>query len=405
MVRAAHLPFNGSYNTQSSINTGSRLEPKITNAAPEQENAMSVGDFSAAPAPRRARKSNPRTARSGAVMPSTGGDAADSTDIDTAQMHRLLEEFDVLIEGDPSDGVERPETDSQLKNEERMARRQMVPDNSEDIHATLMQQNGRGMLLTHGQEMILAQRSEQGDRSAKDALVTGNLRLVTSIAQRYQGRGLPLEDLMQEGVIGLVRAVEKFNWRRGYRFSTYATHWIRQTILRAIANSSRSIRLPAYVVDTIGRLTRIRGDLENALGRAPSRGELAQAANMPETQLIALLQSMVEPVSLEAPLGAEGERTLAELLPAEENQSPTAYMFRHAIEEEVAHALDSLTDREQDVLRLRYGLDGYNPHTLEQIGKTLQVTRERARQIEMQALAKLRENAAGQRLRETLDPI
>jgi RNA polymerase primary sigma factor len=273
----------------------------------------------------------------------------------------------------------------------------------EDIHSSILQPGGKTVLLTPCQEIILARRIENGDRIAKDALVNSNLRLVTSIAQRYQGRGLPMEDLMQEGVIGLIRAAEKFNWRRGFRFSTYATHWIRQTIMRAIANSGRSIRLPAYVVDTIGRLTRVRGELENSLGRAPSRAELAQAASMPEEQLIELLQSMVEPASLDMPLGDDGERSLADILPANENQSPSARVFRHALQEEIGRALKSLTPREQDVLRLRFGLNGAEPHTLEQIGRELHITRERARQLELQALDKLRGNRAGERLRETLE--
>lgn len=258
------------------------------------------------------------------------------------------------------------------------------------------------VLLTPCQEMVLARRIEKGDRIAKDTLVNSNLRLVTSIAQHYQGRGLAMEDMMQEGVIGLVRAAEKFNWRRGFRFSTYATHWIRQTILRAIANSGRSIRLPAYVVDTIGRLTRVRGELENSLGRTPTRAELAKAAGMQEEQLIELLQSMVEPASLDAPMGEDNERSLSDILPAEESQSPSARVFRHVIQEEVARALTSLPPREQEVLRLRFGLNGHLPHTLEQIGKALHMTRERARQLELQALEKLRGNRAGARLRETI---
>lgn len=289
--------------------------------------------------------------------------------------------------------------------EQRMRARSAHPRVSSSplsSHDSFLQPGGRLALLTPCQEIILARRIEKGDRAAKDALVNSNLRLVTSIAQRYQGRGLAMEDLMQEGVIGLIRAAEKFNWRRGYRFSTYATHWVRQTILRAIANSGRSIRLPAYVVDTIGRLTRLRGELENRLGRTPSRQELAHAASMTEEHLIELLQSMVEPASLDAPVGEEGERSLAELIPAEESQSPSARVFRHAMQEEVVRALKSLSPREQDVLRLRFGIGGTDPHTLEQVGKALHITRERARQLEFQALDKLRGNRAGERLRETM---
>lgn len=322
-------------------------------------------------------------------------------DVDTSQMRRLLNDF-VSEDEEPADldghdGI--PPVEQRLRARSHRPGVTSVPD---DIHSSILEPGGKTVLLTPCQEIILARRIENGDHLAKDALVNSNLRLVTSIAQRYQGRGLPMEDLMQEGVIGLIRAAEKFNWRRGFRFSTYATHWIRQTIMRAIANSGRSIRLPAYVVDTIGRLTRVRGELENTLGRAPTRAELAQSAGMQEEQLIELLQSMVEPASLDAPLGDEGERSLSDLIPAEANQSPSARVFRHAIQEEVARALTSLTPREQEVLRLRFGMNGNLPHTLEQIGKQLHMTRERARQLELQALEKLRGNRAGARLRDTL---
>ncbi|HEV2473021.1 MAG TPA: RNA polymerase sigma factor RpoD/SigA, partial [Chthonomonadales bacterium] len=260
----------------------------------------------------------------------------------------------------------------------------------------------RTALLTPSEEIVLARRIEKGDRAAKDALVNANLRLVTSIAQRYQGRGLPMEDMMQEGVIGLIRAAEKFNWRRGFRFSTYATHWIRQTILRSIANSGRTIRLPAYVVDTLGRLARVRSELESTLNRSPTRAELAQAAGMTEAHLAELFQAMADPVSLDMPLGEEGERRLAEIVPADECQGPSARVFKRAVQEEVVKALKSITPREQEILRLRFGLSGNEPHTLEQVGKKMHITRERARQIEIQALEKLRLNHAGASLRETI---
>jgi RNA polymerase primary sigma factor len=325
-------------------------------------------------------------------------------EVDTLQVRRLLEEFVPETE-EPVVFTAQPEARGMSPVEQRLRARSRHPGVTSapaDIHASWLQPGGKTALLTPCQEIVLARRIEKGDRVAKDALVNSNLRLVTSIAQRYQGRGLPMEDLMQEGTIGLIRAAEKFNWRRGFRFSTYATHWIRQTIMRAIANSGRSIRLPAYVVDTIGRLARIRGELENTLGRQPNRGELAQAAGMSEDHLTELLQSMVDPISLDMPLGDEGERSLAEMIPAEENQSPSARVFRHAIQEEVGRALKSLTPREQDVLRMRFGLNGYEPHTLESVGKALHITRERARQLEMQALEKLRGNHAGARLRDTI---
>ena len=272
-----------------------------------------------------------------------------------------------------------------------------------DTHTSSLMPGGRTVLLTPCQEIILARRIENGDRRAKETLIESNLRLVTSIAQRYQGRGLAMEDLMQEGVIGLIRAADKFNWRRGFRFSTYATHWIRQTISRAIANSGRSIRLPAYIVDTIGRLARIRSELEASLKRTPSRAELAQAAGMSELQLTDLLQRMAEPISLDTPLSADSDRQLAEIIPSDESQGPTARVFKRAVQQEIGRALKSLSPREQQVLELRFGLNGHEPHTLEAVGKALHITRERARQLETQSLEKLRGNHAGERLKQTLE--
>lgn len=271
------------------------------------------------------------------------------------------------------------------------------------VHGPTVLPEDRGALLTPCQEIILAKRVEGGDRAATERLVNSNMRLVMSIAQRYQGRGLPLEDLMQEGTIGLLHAVDKYNWRKGFRFSTYATHWIRQAIMRAIANSGRGIRLPAYVVDTIGRLTRIRGELENRFGRTPTRSELAKAADMSEDQLSLILKSMIQPASLDAPVGEQGEQRLGEFIPAEESQGPYARVYLHAVQEEVSRAIKSLTPREQEVLRLRFGLEGREAHTLEEVGKALHITRERARQIENQALERLRSSRAGARLHESID--
>ncbi|HZP83764.1 MAG TPA: sigma-70 family RNA polymerase sigma factor [Chthonomonadaceae bacterium] len=333
--------------------------------------------------------------------------AGESAEIDTAQVDRLLQDY--LADGEEAaQMVEEPDAGllppAEHHRRIRAERRSALALPLEERTSAPMP-TGKGALLAPCQELILAKRIEKGDRAAKDALVNANLRLVTSIAQRYQGRGLPMEDLMQEGILGLIHAAEKFNWRKGFRFSTYATYWIRQTIMRAIANSGRNIRLPAYVVDTIGRLARIRAELEESLGRQPSRAELAQAAGMREEQLASLLQSVVEPVSLDTPVGAAGERNIGDFIPAEESQGPFARVFRHAVQEEVARALKSLTPREQDVLRLRFGLEGYEPHTLEEVGKALHITRERARQLEGQALEKLRGNRAGERLRETVEAV
>ncbi len=331
--------------------------------------------------------------------------AADTVDVSDPQMTRLIEDYAPEADVD-AQLVLQAEADGIAPVEQRMRERSGHPRVASvplEIPSSVLIPGGKTVLLTPCQEIILARRIENGDKNAKEALINSNLRLVNSIAQRYQNRGLPMEDLMQEGVIGLIRATDKFNWRRGFRFSTYATHWIRQTIMRAIANSGRSIRLPAYIVDTISRLARTRGELEATMGRQPSRAELAQAVGMSETQLTDLLQSMVDPVSLDAPLGENSERRLAEIIPSEETQGPSARVFRRAIQDEIGRALKSLPPREQQVLELRFGLNGHDPHTLEAVGKALHITRERARQLETQSLEKLRGNNAGERLRETLE--
>ena len=269
---------------------------------------------------------------------------------------------------------------------------------------------GRVALLTHDEEVMLARRIENArsrkneldERRAKDALILANLRLVASVARRYLGHGMPIEDLMQEGTIGLMRAVERFNYRKGYRFSTYAIWWIRRAISRAIADQARLIRLPVHVTDTLGRINKTRGTLRERLGRMPTRAELAAEMTMTEEKLSELLRGAVEPLSLEAPIGEEGESRLADLIPATDAQNPVVEATRGALRDELMAALDDLTPREKDVILLRYGLDGDEPRTLEEVGRALEVTRERVRQIEASALGKLRKRTRTRRLRELM---
>jgi RNA polymerase primary sigma factor len=266
---------------------------------------------------------------------------------------------------------------------------------------------GRVALLNHEQEISLARRMES-PRSALDAedakntLVLANLRLVASVARRYLGHGMPIEDLMQEGTIGLIRAVERFNYRKGYRFSTYAIWWIRRAISRAIADQARLIRLPVHVTDTLGRINKTRGTLREKLGRMPTRSELAEALKMTEEKLGELLRGAIEPLSLETPIGEEGESRLADLIPAPDAHNPVAEATRGALRDELMAALDELTPREKDVILLRYGLDGDEPRTLEEVGRALEVTRERVRQIESSALGKLRKRGRKCRLRDLM---
>lgn len=271
-----------------------------------------------------------------------------------------------------------------------------------DIPDIWMMKGGKAPLLSPAQEIVLAKRVERGDRQAREELLNANVRLVASVARRYLGRGLPLEDLMQEGMIGLIRAIEKYNYRKGYRFSTYATHWIRQAVSRALANQGRSIRLPAHVVDAIGRVGRVKDELFHKFGRLPTRLEVAEAAGMTEKKLSQLLKNAAHPVSLEAPIGPEGESRLGDFLQADDESSPTGRAFRHLVHEELEHALNTLAPREKEVICLRYGLGDEDPHTLEETGRRLHITRERARQIEGKAMEKLRHVHVVGRLRESV---
>jgi RNA polymerase primary sigma factor len=263
--------------------------------------------------------------------------------------------------------------------------------------------SGKAPLLTASQEITLAKRVEHGDNHAREELLNANVRLVASVARKYMGRGLPLEDLMQEGIIGLLRAIEKYNYRKGYRFSTYATHWIRQAVSRALANQGRSIRLPAHVVDTISRIARVKEEFIQKTGRMPNRQELAAAAGISEAKLMQMMRNVVQPVSLETPIGEDGESRLGDLLPAGLDSSPAEHAFHFLIHEELEKALATLTPREKEVIILRYGLGDEEPHTLEEAGRRLHITRERARQIEGKAMEKLRHVHTVTRLKEAVN--
>ena len=262
-------------------------------------------------------------------------------------------------------------------------------------------------LLTPRQEKWLARCVERGGKQgerAREILVNANLRLVTSIAKKYQNRGIAMEDLIQEGTLGLIHAVDKYDWRRGFRFSTYATHWIRQALGRAVENQGRTIRLPSHAIESLGKIKRMREQLQTQLNRPPTPAEIAGAINLPVDKVETLLEAETpEPMSLDAPAGDSTTR-LGDLLPAEDATHPSSRVFRRALREEINRALEHLTSREKEVLSLRYGLseDQEQPMTLEQVGKALHLSRERARQIEAGALQKLRRADVGGRLRETV---
>ncbi len=271
---------------------------------------------------------------------------------------------------------------------------------SEDALADYLRLIGRTKLLTVQEEMRLATLAEQGDYQARQRLVEANLRLVVSIAKKYQGRGLSMLDLVQEGNIGLMRAAEKFDYHLGFRFSTYATWWIRQAVSRAIADQARTIRIPVHVVEDLGRLSRAQRKLSDELGREPNPAELAGEMNEKEEKVLDLLRYSQEAVSLEKPVGEDS--SLGELVEDPNSLDPEADASRQLLSQAVRDSLKALNDREQRVLALRSGMEDGRPWTLEEVGKVLGITRERVRQIEAKALRKLRHPRLSRNLREFL---
>ena len=269
-----------------------------------------------------------------------------------------------------------------------------------DAVMTYLREIGRVPMITHEREVELAKRIEDGDRDAMKQFILANLRLVVSIAKRYVGRGLTLLDLIQEGNIGLIRAVQRYDWRRGHRFSTHATWWIRQAISRAVADKGRTIRLPVYVNTALNRIRRERQRLLQELGREPTELELAEATGLDPIRMVELQAAPGAPVSLELPVGEDEEQELGDVLADTESATPEDLATTQTLKDEVQHVLESvLTPREQLVLQLRFGLGNSQAHPLEQVGRELGITRERVRQIEAGALAKLRQPPVLDRLR------
>ena len=263
---------------------------------------------------------------------------------------------------------------------------------------------GRVDLLTHEQEIELAKRILEGDEQAKKELAAANLRLVVSIAKRYVGRGMLFLDLIQEGNMGLIKAVEKFDYTKGFKFSTYATWWIRQAITRAIADQARTIRIPVHMVETINKLTRIQRQLVQELGREPTAEEIAEKMDgMTPAKVREIQKKSIEPVSLETPIGEEEDSHLGDFIEDEGAMSPDDYASNELLKDELNEVLLELTDREEKVLRLRFGLDDGRTRTLEEVGKEFNVTRERIRQIEAKALRKLKHPSRSKRLKDFLD--
>ncbi len=281
----------------------------------------------------------------------------------------------------------------QLLKEDRMA----------DPVKMYLKDIGKVPLLQPDEETELAKRMMEGDETAKKLLSEANLRLVVSIAKRYMGRGMHFLDLIQEGNLGLMKAVEKFDYQKGFKFSTYATWWIRQAITRAIADQARTIRIPVHMVETINKLVRVSRRLLQELGREPNPAEIAEQMGITEERVMEIQKIAQDPVSLETPIGEEEDSHLSDFLEDETSVAPTDAVAFTMLKEQLLGVLDTLTPREEKVLRLRYGLDDGRPRTLEEVGKEFNVTRERIRQIEAKALRKLRHPSRSKRLKDFLD--
>lgn len=316
--------------------------------------------------------------------------------IDILRFQKEKEADDLLLEPDDAD----------LEEEEDIENIDLsVPDSVgvDDPVRMYLKEIGKVPLLTTEQEVALAKRMGEGDEEAKKELAEANLRLVVSIAKRYVGRGMQFLDLIQEGNLGLIKAVEKFDYTKGYKFSTYATWWIRQAITRAIADQARTIRIPVHMVETINRLLRAQRQLVQDLGREPTLEELSKFMDLPVARVREIQKISQEPVSLETPIGEEDDSHLGDFIQDENMPVPMDAAAFTLLREQLIEVLGSLTEREQKVLRLRFGLDDGRARTLEEVGKEFNVTRERIRQIEAKALRKLRHPSRSRKLKDYLE--
>ena len=340
----------------------------------------------------------------------------DEAEMDVEQIEKLYETLDSLgieVTGYPEGDIDISELDIEViegfEEEERSFSEDMPMQDGQDglmiddPVRMYLKEIGKVDLLSNEREHELAERMSQGDERAKEILVESNLRLVVSIAKRYVGRGMFFLDLIQEGNLGLMKAVEKFDCTKGFKFSTYATWWIRQAITRAIADQARTIRIPVHMVETINKVLRVSRQLLQELGREASTEEIAKEMNMPVEKVREIMKLAQEPVSLETPIGEEEDSHLGDFIPDEDAPAPAEAASYTLLREQLSEVLHTLTPREEEVLKLRFGLEDGRTRTLEEVGKEFNITRERIRQIEAKALRKLRHPSRSKKLKDYLD--
>lgn len=329
-------------------------------------------------------------------------DALEGAGLEADQIEKIYE----TLENNNIDVVEDAETDKTLAEEVADEDLSLsVPEgvSIDDPVRMYLKEIGKVPLLTAEEEIQIAKRMDEGEVEAKRKLAEANLRLVVSIAKRYVGRGMLFLDLIQEGNLGLIKAVEKFDYTKGYKFSTYATWWIRQAITRAIADQARTIRIPVHMVETINKLIRVNRQLVQEYGREPQPEEIALEMGITQEKVREIIKIAQEPVSLETPIGEEEDSHLGDFIPDEDAPAPAETAAFTMLKEQLMNVLDTLTPREEKVLRLRFGLDDGRARTLEEVGKEFNVTRERIRQIEAKALRKLRHPSRSKKLKDFLD--